>query len=174
MTETTTQPQEQPLASLRARFGALLLDSFLLSLFGGTFYLMYVLPRLSTEEGVKQIVEFQWLYNIIFIMLLPALYEGIFLQWRGQTLGKMFFKIKVVKRDGNPMSALQAWGRTIVRVGFLYLGTLARYHILLSVLGMINYLPAGYSKEKKAIHDTLCRTFVVNCQATDDSPAEEA
>jgi uncharacterized RDD family membrane protein YckC len=74
-------------------------------------------------------------------------YYGFMIQWKGQTLGKMALRIKVVNADGSRASAGQAWTRAVVQV-------------LLSIL-CITYITAFFNDEKMAIHDMAARTRVV-------------
>jgi len=88
-----------------------------------------------------------------FWFLFPAIgalvYEALLLSRRGQTLGKMALKVKVVRPDGTPISGGQAWGRALSRalLGFLY---------------VVDYIPALFTKEKTTLHDLIARTRVVN------------
>ena len=80
-------------------------------------------------------------------------YEGILLQVRGQTLGKMALGIRVVNPDGTPIAPWQAWLRPAMRMGF---------SLLLSVIGLfIDYLPALFTAQKTCIHDMVAKTRVV-------------
>lgn len=84
-------------------------------------------------------------YGLVFATIFC--YHGFMLQWKGQTLGKMAMKIKVVTPEGGPITPGQAWIRVLV--WFLLHGCL------------IDYLPALFNKEKMAIHDMAARTRVV-------------
>ena len=77
---------------------------------------------------------------------LPVRYKAIA---RGQTLGKMAMKIKVVRPDGTDISGGQAWGREVARLvlGFLYI---------------VDPLPALFTKDRRTVHDMLAGTRVVN------------
>jgi uncharacterized RDD family membrane protein YckC len=81
----------------------------------------------------------------IFVM-----YEALMLAERGQTLGKMAMHVKVVRADGSDISRGQAWGRAIVRA------------LMLSVLAIINYLPAFLTKDRTCVHDMAAKTRVIN------------
>jgi uncharacterized RDD family membrane protein YckC len=70
------------------------------------------------------------------------------LQRRGQTLGKMALRIKVVTPDGGDISPGQAWGRAVLK---LALGT---------CMG-IDYLPALFTRERTCLHDMIVKTRVV-------------
>jgi uncharacterized RDD family membrane protein YckC len=90
----------------------------------------------------------------------------------GQTLGKMATGVKVVKVN----SELIGYGRAIVRYLFPFLvgytpslssllGTPRIIQILLSifsfVLGVVNYLTAGFRSDKRALHDLVAGTRVM-------------
>jgi uncharacterized RDD family membrane protein YckC len=85
----------------------------------------------------------------VFIAFFAAMlgYQGFMVQWKGQTLGKMAMKIKVVNSDGGAVTPGQAWIRAIVL-------------FLLQFL-WITYIPAFFNDEKKTIHDMAARTLVV-------------
>ena len=71
-------------------------------------------------------------------------YEGLMLGARGQTVGKMALKIKVVAETGETVTSGQAWGRALAK--------------------MIPFaqLVALFNNDRKGIHDMLARTRVVN------------
>jgi uncharacterized RDD family membrane protein YckC len=87
---------------------------------------------------------------IFAVYLALIIYEGLMLAHRGQTLGKMAVKIRVVRPDGAPITKGQAWGRAILR------------GVLVHVLSLLNYIPALVTKEKTCIHDLVANTRVVN------------
>jgi uncharacterized RDD family membrane protein YckC len=72
----------------------------------------------------------------------------IFLHWaRGQTLGKMAFQVRVVSRDGGPLS----FGQAALR----HLGSW-----LSAVILGIGYLVAAFRADKRALHDLIAGTRV--------------
>ena len=72
----------------------------------------------------------------------------VFLHWaRGQTLGKMAFHIRVVSRDGGPLS----FGQAALR----HLGS----WLSAAILG-IGYLVAAFRADKRALHDLIAGTRV--------------
>jgi uncharacterized RDD family membrane protein YckC len=72
----------------------------------------------------------------------------VFLHWaRGQTLGKMAFRIRVVSLDGGALSL----GQAVLR----HLGS----WLSLVLLG-IGYLLAAFRADKRALHDLIARTRV--------------
>jgi uncharacterized RDD family membrane protein YckC len=80
--------------------------------------------------------------------LISLLYFTLMTSKKGQTLGKMAFNIKVVDAEGNPPAFGPSLGRW-----FSYL--------LSGVILYIGYIMAGFTKEKKALHDLIAGTRVV-------------
>jgi uncharacterized RDD family membrane protein YckC len=85
----------------------------------------------------------------MFVVFFAALfgYPGIMVQWKGQTLGKMAAKVKVVSADGSRVTAGQAWIRAVV---CFFLQAF-----------WITYIPAFFNDERMTIHDMAARTRVV-------------
>jgi uncharacterized RDD family membrane protein YckC len=88
------------------------------------------------------------------IMIIPSVgavaYEALMLTARGQTLGKMVAKTKVVRPDGSNISAGQAWGRAVSRI---LMGATR-------ILGLIDALMV-FSKERTTLHDRIAKTRVI-------------
>lgn len=137
------------LASRGRRFAALWIDGFvtgiplwtvLLSIYGLSLF-----SRMSRGVVPPGMRYLSYTAGVVFFV-----YESLMLASRGQTLGKMAMRIKVVRADGSDISTGQAWGRSAVRA------------ILLSVLAIVNYLPSLLTKEKTCVHDLAAKTRVVN------------
>lgn len=77
-----------------------------------------------------------------------VVYEALMLQFRSQTVGKMLVRTKVVRVDGSPITAAQAWGRSVLRfvLGFLY---------------VVDWMPIFFTTERLCVHDMLARTRVI-------------
>ncbi len=134
------------LAGIGRRFGALFIDQLILSVpvFAGVIAIMAAAFQNPNFNPV-------WLQPaILLIIVLYVVYEALMLAARGQTLGKMAMKIKVVRADGTPISTGQAWGRAFMR------------QILASCLAIFNYLPAFFTKDRTCLHDLVANTRVVN------------
>ena len=100
------------------------------------------------QQAVLQVYQPLMLILTIFSLL----YEGLLLQFCGQTVGKMMVGIKVVTPKGKPISAGQAWGRTAIRV------LCWRLHVVSVVINAAFIL----SHERTCLHDMAARTRVVN------------
>jgi uncharacterized RDD family membrane protein YckC len=148
------------LASRGARFGGMFVD--------GLVSLVVVLPLIfvaayslaSHSSGVGSSIigrnpaaatsSISYMQNIVPALLI-MIYEGLMLSARGQTLGKMAFRIKVVRPDGSDISTGQAWGRAAARAVMN----------ITQVLGFVDALMI-FSKPRTCLHDRLAKTVVVN------------
>ena len=130
-------------ASIGRRFAAQFLDGLIISI--PTMVLVFAIA-FSAAAGGKVPPGF----NLWFIIpsVIAVIYEALMLKSRGQTLGKMAMKVKVVSPDGTELTGGQAWGRAVGRalLGFLYI---------------VDYIPALFTKEKTTLHDMMARTRVV-------------
>lgn len=131
------------LASIGRRFGAVFLDGLITGI--PSLVIVAITAGTAAITGQRHFnapaFYLPWAIGII--------YQGAMLQARGQTLGKIAMHVKVVRPDGTPISAGQAWGREIARgiLGFLYI---------------VDYLPAFFAKDRRTIHDMLAGTRVVD------------
>ncbi|HKS22544.1 MAG TPA: RDD family protein [Thermoanaerobaculia bacterium] len=135
------------LAGIGRRFGALFIDSLILSIPIIIVMVSVIAVTVSGKSNFNPI----WVQPAALVAVgLYVVYEGLMLASRGQTLGKMAMKIKVVRVDGTAISTGQAWGRAFMR------------QILASCLSIFNYLPAFFTKDRTCLHDLVASTRVVN------------
>jgi uncharacterized RDD family membrane protein YckC len=83
-----------------------------------------------------------------FLALLQLAYFTVFTLVGGQTIGKMAVRIRVISDDPAPIDPARAVQRTLA--GALSLGTLG-----------LAFLPALLASDRRALHDRLARTLVV-------------
>jgi uncharacterized RDD family membrane protein YckC len=87
---------------------------------------------------------------VLISMIITVTYEALMLLKRnGQTIGKMAVQIRVVRLDGSPPSAREAWLRPIVRT-------------FAGLLCFADYFPAFFTAQRTAIHDMAAGTRVIN------------
>ncbi len=143
------------LASIGRRWTALMIDGLIFTVPVVVIVVFLILGSFGEGSDPGGAPASQSYFQIIvqvFFGAALAIYEGIMLSARGQTLGKMAMKIKVVTPEGNDISAGQAWGRSVLRAFFG----------LLSWIGFVNYIAALFGKEKKCLHDSIAKTRVIN------------
>jgi len=133
-------------ASILSRFGALVIDYFIINL--PPIFIMLFLLFATVRNGQPNV-----LINFISLpfVVINIIYEALMLSMKnGQTLGKMALKIRVVRPDGSPISTGQAWGRAAMRKLFL-----------MTCLWIINYIPTFFTDERTALHDMAAGTRVI-------------
>jgi uncharacterized RDD family membrane protein YckC len=132
------------LASIGRRFGAAFVDGILMWIPIG---IMIGILGLASATSMR--VNGAWNFWFLIPSAVAVSYQALMLAARGQTLGKMALKVKVVGADGTELTTGQAWGREIIRavLGFLYI---------------VDYIPAFFTKEKTTLHDLAAKTRVVN------------
>jgi uncharacterized RDD family membrane protein YckC len=162
-------------ASIWRRFAALVYDSLLLLavLFLGTLAL---LPLTGGESITPQDSGAWELAYRAWVMLLTAGFFGISWTRRGQTLGMMSWKIRLLRDDGT----LLRWPRALLR---LLLGAAVALAALVGLLSVArtgsllpagwgsalllpaaaNYLWMGFDPEARTLQDRLSGCRVVRC-----------
>jgi len=94
-------------------------------------------------------------YSFAYTLLFYFLYYWLFWTQRdGQTPGKMLMRIKIIRTDGQPLTA----GDCVLR----YLG----YYVSTLAFGL-GFLWATFDKDNQAWHDKIARTFVVRTPAAE-------
>jgi uncharacterized RDD family membrane protein YckC len=83
---------------------------------------------------------------ILFFIYVPMLESS---KYQG-TMGQMIMRVKIVDREGNKISFTRSICRLIVFVWTNALG-----------ISIINFFTILFTKEKKGLHDMICRTRIV-------------
>jgi len=132
-------------ASSVRRFGALVIDRLIV------FVPMYALFFVAVVSIPQRAEDFPW----VMLLLIPLIfampvYDALMIQYQnGQTLGKKALRLRVVRMDGSPVTAGQAWGRAAMRF------------VLEGCISFIDYIPAIFTEEKTTLHDMAAGTRVV-------------
>lgn len=141
-------------ARILTRFAAVFLDALILGVFNFSFNMLirtlffqgFVQPmangRLSPAFITLELVFF------VINITVGVCYEGILVGKYGATLGKMACKIKVVTADGGKVGYPRAFGRYFAKM-------------LSSFTCLIGYIIALFDDQKRALHDHICNTRVV-------------
>jgi len=132
------------LAGIGRRFGAAFLDGILMWI-----PIVIMIALLGLAQATQMRVAGGWNFWFLLPSVIAVTYQALMLSARGQTLGKMAMKVKVVGADGTELTGGQAWGREITRA-------------ILAFLYIIDYIPAFFTKEKTTLHDLVAKTRVVN------------
>jgi len=148
------------LADRVTRLGARLLDGVLLLVTGipalGFLFAGAAYDRVGTRPGAFGGNELMVLGGLLSVLLLPLIgYQWYLLAKRGQTLGKRWTGIKIVKLDGSAVNfvsgvVLRNW--VVAALGAVpYAGT---------CVGLVDTLMI-FNDERRCLHDLIAGTKVV-------------
>lgn len=119
-------PLEFALASIGNRFLAVAIDHFIqyFSLFLIAWFFLSLAGFTSSDAADapgKLFYEMPKWTIAILILVLFLLFAGYFIffewLWNGQTPGKRFLKLRVIREDGRPLTLWEAIARNLLRIG---------------------------------------------------------
>jgi uncharacterized RDD family membrane protein YckC len=172
-----------PSASILRRVGARLMDNGLVMVFGFALIVPIAIGALGLGTAGSATKEKGGIWTgpiilVLFVVLsvLPFLYEAVQLSLWGQTLGKRWFGLRVVKLNGGPPGAFVGTWRAAVnqigyQLGFFFfliltvkVSDIAGYGLLLVCFGMATaYLRAIWDKPlRQSLHDRIAGTVVID------------
>lgn len=145
----------------------------------------FINEEISYENYIHQISEIDYLIdreeifvNVVNTMIIIMLYIFLPFYNDGSTIGKKIMKIKVVKEDGTKPSLNTLFLRSVLinYLGYLLISLLCifilnsfSYFIVTFILTILEFLlviisgfMVLYRHDKRAIHDVITRTKVVN------------
>jgi uncharacterized RDD family membrane protein YckC len=145
--------QEFPPAGFWIRFVAFLVDSFVLFIVMLVLFVAIGLGAGVTAAPGDPAALAQMMLGLgaavaAVSLVIPMLYEVIFVGLRGQTPGKMLLNLKVIRMDAGEVDYVKAFIR--------WIGKLASGLIL-----GIGYLMAAFTANKRALHDLIAGTRVI-------------
>jgi uncharacterized RDD family membrane protein YckC len=143
---------EFPLAGIGSRFLAMAADTAIQAV--GGLVILIVLLILLPGFKLFGMAGLQWVLALFIIagFLLYSAYFAFFeIVWNGQTPGKRYAQLRVMKDDGRPISAYDAIARNLLRIvdsfpGFYGVGILSVF----------------FSKQSKRLGDFVAGTVVVH------------
>ena len=144
------------LASLGKRFIAICIDGFIVALFSfavmaalGHFAQLY--EAMSTlDEAIVAAAISQFQSDAIPVnLVVSGIYNvALMVAFNGQTLGKMAFGMRVIKKNGRRITALDAFVRNV-------------FGYTISQIFLLGYMWAALDGERQAWHDKMAGTVVV-------------
>jgi uncharacterized RDD family membrane protein YckC len=146
------------------RVAAYIIDSFVLSIAGYAIQLplLFGAGAFNVANGGEPSFGPGMMVAVVAAYVLPILMQMVYFAWfhasgNQATLGKMAVGIKVVRDNGAPISFARGVGR------FFAL-------IVSGLILAIGYLMAAFTDRKRALHDMMCDTLVVDKWAYTDRP----
>ena len=137
------------MASPKDRIAAYVLDCTLLlpivQLFQSPFK-KWILESFLFEQGSS--VGLYRLFNLLIFICLFVIYYAVMLWWKGQTIGKMFFNVKVISYHGKLTFFHSLLRSVAIFFEFLCLG--------------IPFLAIFSHSMRRPLHDRIADTFVIS------------
>ena len=133
------------------RFGAKIIDGLIIGLPMVVIFFIVMIPVMSQNRGNSNpspVMAFLPSLLQLAFLFVNMCYQIFFLGKYGATPGKMACKIRVVTSDGSPISYGRATGRFFSE-------------ILSGIICDIGYIIAAFDGQKRALHDHICNTRVV-------------
>ncbi len=143
-----------PVASLRKRIGAFVIDDIVVSL----FFMVIFYEQISTlfsgvtvvDQDVMNAFNIFIAENILIIFSVKILYHAVLIWQSGMTFGKYMMKIKAVDLEtGSRLSFYKALLRAILRIGS-------------EVLFYAGFLMAWVMPLRQTFHDKLSNCVVID------------
>lgn len=126
------------------RLVATLIDNAVTSAAGG--FLGFWLGLVAAATGVGDTAILVLAYTLGFI--LGLVYYVALWTWRGQTVGKMAMRVRIIKTDGTPITL----GTAVLR----YVG-----YIVSTIVLLIGFFMIAWDGKKQGLHDKIAGTYVV-------------
>lgn len=150
---------ELPLAGIGSRFLAMAIDTliqFALYLITGLLFIFTMPAGSSVLTFLPRLIGPAMAVFIIF-----AVYWGYFaifeIIWKGQTPGKRYAKIRVIKESGRPINAFEAIGRNLMRA----------VDVLPGIYG-VGVVVMMLNRQSRRLGDFVAGTVVVHERPTED------
>jgi uncharacterized RDD family membrane protein YckC len=165
-------PGELERPTVLRRFGCAFVDGLLLALLGMVVNIAIGIPAINTEGYTQRMVD-----RVVFAGVIGTLmgmsYFTLFHGLRGQTLGKMAGKCKVVRPDGSDIGVSRAFVRWLCFVGPQVVSPFTPYFGSIEAVQTFGLVAGGYSiinilfllldrDQNRALHDRLAGTRVIS------------
>jgi uncharacterized RDD family membrane protein YckC len=158
--EALVRPEQFPpsgadsLAPIGRRFVARLIDIVVLAV---PAYLAMA-PQIDPDNANDPYDGPLWLYYLV-VLVVPVVYEVVFIAWRGQTIGKVTVGVRVARLgDGGIPTWWQAGVRALLPIAVANLPI----QPVASLLAIGVYLLALLSPLRQGLHDRAAGTVVLS------------
>lgn len=136
------------------RFLAMMIDGVIVVIVSFILALLLGMIDLFFGRGILS-----WNLIIVVVMLIFSIFyfTGNWVQTSGQTLGKLLLNIRIVNRDGSPLTS----GKLFLR----YLG-----YIISGLPASLGFIWVGIDRQRRGWHDIVAKTQIIHMQ--DDLPKD--
>lgn len=155
------------------RVGAQVIDGFLIAI--PSLIIAAVVASLGFNGIDNEVEAESWFQRMYFVLIISQVvvasiyYCLIMPRTNGQTVGKMATEIRVVREDGQEMTAGFAFVREILVITILF-NLLGRF--LLSIPTLLNYLWPLWDSKNQALHDKIVKSRVVRAGQVTELPPQ--
>jgi uncharacterized RDD family membrane protein YckC len=113
-------------------------------------YAAFVAGLVADKLGFTDLMDTENLATAFeyFTFMLPLFYFTFFVGWCGQTPGKRLCKLKVIQKNGEPVT----YGRAFLR----YLA-----YVVSFMIAGLGFLMIAVDRKKRGLHDLIAGTLVV-------------
>ncbi|GEM_PF-645142 len=152
-----TDPLGRPYAGWGARVGATLIDGIVILVPTGIIAaLSYsTTTSINYQTGIETTTP-HFGAGLFLSLLIPFLYQFLMLGAKGQTLGNMAAKTKVVDMSGAQVTYGRAAGRTGADVAFSLVSSFT-----IGLLSLLDVLWPLWDQKNQTLHDKIAQTLVV-------------
>ena len=148
------------LASPGRRLVARIIDGAIILVVVVVFAVVGIASIFAGSEAGDEVVEVVtslFAGGAIFMAILFVIYEPTFIATRGQTLGKMAMRIKVIRADDG---GIPGWGKALGR--WVLPGLLVLIPVVGGLLSLLVYLSLLWDDRRQGWHDKMGTTVVVD------------
>ncbi len=131
------------------RLGAFIIDGIALAVINFAITVLFRVSSIALPIVFMRHIFLPHLgiWSFIGLVVEIAYFAGFWV-WRGQTPGKMAAGVKIIRKDGSPLT----WGCALLR----YLG-----YIVSMMTLFIGFIWIAFDSRKQGIHDKIADTYVV-------------
>ncbi len=143
------------LAPRMSRLGASMLDSLIAGIIALPFFIA-IMATGGFEESENEVVLVVMVGTMMLALLALGIYNLILLAKSGQTIGKKFMNIKIVRADLYTSVSLSR----IIFLRYLVITILASIPFIGSFISLANYLFI-FGADQRCLHDMIADTHVI-------------
>ena len=111
-------------------------------------------------NSTKELTQGAWVFLVMSVAIAVGLYDVWLVAARGQTVGKMATRIRVVRADNG---LVPGWGRSLGRwLVPAAFGILGYFLFFIGLVGLLVYASILWDRDRQGWHDKAAGTLVIN------------